>query len=375
MIIRKINRSCLFLLIAPFMCLNGMLLGQVTHNGSISGNPAWTYNNVSQAGGTSIPYIALADITSTSSAGQSGVNTSSGSVTSPNMTITGSSVINFQGRTYNGYCDPSTSNDILVEYSEDGGGSFTFLAIFEPLTNVLTDYNVALPASTVGQDDVQVRFSSVAPSSSTNGSSCVACAATTGPCLVKTAGIDNISITNALPVSLTYFVGSIHTASILLSFSTATERNNSHFEIERSADGRVFATIGRVAGAGTSTRAHEYAFEDKAPRKGVNYYRLRQVDFDGSAHLSQVIAVQNGRTTGMYVVTAPGHSETRVRLEENSAEEGCWQVMDGSGRVLSTGTLPAESRDFSFETAGWIPGIYIVRLQCGSTALVQRFLH
>ena len=242
--------------------------------------------------------------------------------------------------------DGSNTNDIDLQYRIGSTGDFT-------------SFSGTLPAAADNQPLVQVRWAYYETGSDTR----------------DRLAIDNISVTSVAPVTWRTFRAELDAHAILLSFSTATERNNAHFEIERSADGRVFATIGRVAGAGTSTRVHEYAFEDKAPRKGVNYYRLRQVDFDGSAHFSQVIAVQNGRTTGMYVVTAPGHSQTRVRLEENSPEEGSWQVMDGSGRVLSTGTLPAESRDFSFETAGWIPGIYVVRLQCGAATFMQRFLH
>ncbi len=350
------------------------MAGQVTHNGSISANPSWSYNNVSQGGGTSVPYVALADITSTATEGQSGVNTASGSFTSPSMSITGPSTVNFQGRTYNSYCDPTQSNDILVEYSEDGGSSFASLGIFEPTSSTLTSYSVDLPANTIGQDDIQVRFSSVQPSSSTNGSTCVPCAATTGPCLIKTVGVDNVSINNALPVSFIYFRGLNKEARVLLAFSTATEHNNAYFDIERSADGRSFRSIGRVQGSGTSARLREYSFEDKAPLRGINYYRLRQVDFGGSFEYSPVISVENGRSRGITLVAATGNPRVQGRFEEQIPMEGMYQVMDYSGRVLVQGILPAETTDFSFDTSGWAAGVYIVRTETGQAIDVQRFM-
>ena len=73
---------------------------------------------------------------------------------------------------------------------------------------------------------------------------------------------------------------------------TESELNNERFEIERSIDPQDgFTSIGVVNGAGNSSTRLTYLFEDTAPMLGVNYYRLRQVDFDGSFSYSKIIAI------------------------------------------------------------------------------------
>lgn len=96
---------------------------------------------------------------------------------------------------------------------------------------------------------------------------------------------------NFLPVELTRFEVVATTTTNELYWQTASEQNNDYFEIERSADGFRFESIGQVDGAGDAYTFNEYAFSDAKPLPGTNYYRLRQVDYDGSYHLSQVRTV------------------------------------------------------------------------------------
>lgn len=97
-----------------------------------------------------------------------------------------------------------------------------------------------------------------------------------------------------LPVDLVTFGGTAMPGFNLLEWETASEVNNAYFEIQKSADGRVFEASGeRVAGAGTTNTVQKYTFRDIAPVAGLNYYRLNQVDHDGAARLSRIIAVDN----------------------------------------------------------------------------------
>ena len=98
----------------------------------------------------------------------------------------------------------------------------------------------------------------------------------------------------ALPVTLTRFDASRMTkSSINLVWATANELNNDHFDVQRSATGDAFETIGSVKGQGNSITAHDYAFVDSRPLAGLSYYRLRQVDADGSSDFSPVATVQS----------------------------------------------------------------------------------
>lgn len=95
-----------------------------------------------------------------------------------------------------------------------------------------------------------------------------------------------------LPVEFANFRGWNDNAINVLQWITETELNNERFEIERSIDLRDgFTAIGVVNGAGNSSEVLTYLFEDTAPMLGVNYYRLRQVDFDGTFTYSKIIAI------------------------------------------------------------------------------------
>lgn len=89
-----------------------------------------------------------------------------------------------------------------------------------------------------------------------------------------------------LPVELVSFTAEALGADALLKWATASEKNNDRFEVEASADGRSFRRIGQVPGHGSSTQPHTYQLTDAAIARygaSVVYYRLRQVDADGTA--------------------------------------------------------------------------------------------
>ncbi len=91
-----------------------------------------------------------------------------------------------------------------------------------------------------------------------------------------------------LPVELLHFEAVPGKQGIELTWATATELDNDRFEVERSPDGTDFRLIGVVSGAGTSTQETRYGFIDEAPLDGLNHYRLKQVDFDGTPSYSPV---------------------------------------------------------------------------------------
>lgn len=94
-----------------------------------------------------------------------------------------------------------------------------------------------------------------------------------------------------LPVELVYFDAECSGAAVLLEWSTASESNSDHFDVERSTDGTAWETIGSVAAAGQSIQTVAYRIEDAHPLNGTAYYRLRQFDTDGSATTSLIVAV------------------------------------------------------------------------------------
>jgi len=112
---------------------------------------------------------------------------------------------------------------------------------------------------------------------------------------IEASGSDSEEIevkVSILPVELMSFNAEKKGNAILLDWSTLSETNNSHFNIEKSANGSNFTTIGRVIGENKIFQRAEYEFLDESPFTGINYYRLNQVDFDGTSTKSETVAVE-----------------------------------------------------------------------------------
>ncbi|MBB6459128.1 T9SS type A sorting domain-containing protein [Flammeovirga kamogawensis] len=100
-----------------------------------------------------------------------------------------------------------------------------------------------------------------------------------------------------LPVELTSFYGKLEDAALTLFWSTASEINNDRFEVEASKEGTYYSKIAEVKGAGNSNIALDYSFKINASNKEkYNYYRLRQVDFDGQFEYTYVLSFENQST-------------------------------------------------------------------------------
>ncbi|MBK6839033.1 MAG: hypothetical protein IPG90_12930 [Bacteroidetes bacterium] len=91
-----------------------------------------------------------------------------------------------------------------------------------------------------------------------------------------------------MPIELAYFTANVTGKEVLLSWATATETNNSFFNIERGTDGISYESIQQINGAGNSTSFLTYGVTDKNPIEGTSYYRLKQTDFDGKYSYSNV---------------------------------------------------------------------------------------
>ena len=94
-----------------------------------------------------------------------------------------------------------------------------------------------------------------------------------------------------MPVELKSFSASSRGNAVVVNWQTASETNNEHFVVERSSDGRLFEGIGLVKGTGTISTGKAYTFTDEQPLVGTSYYRLKQVDTDGSHTYSQIVNV------------------------------------------------------------------------------------
>jgi hypothetical protein len=136
-----------------------------------------------------------------------------------------------------------------------------------------------------------------------------------------------------LPVAWLSFTGFYKNNAVELEWRTATELNNKGFEVERSADGAQFESIGFVNGNGTTNEAHTYTFEDVKPHQPLTYYRLRQVDFDGKADYSQTIVLKN-KTAQNGIVFYPNPAQNELNIQSDSPTTV--KIIDAVGKLLQT---------------------------------------
>lgn len=136
-----------------------------------------------------------------------------------------------------------------------------------------------------------------------------------------------------LPVILNNFTGNIHNATTQLSWQTATEINNAKFIVETSHQGETFQRIGEVAGAGTTTEPQNYSFTHHTPSAGINYYRLKQVDFDGTFEYSKVIAINAPGSNDVFAFPNPAREKISVQYDQSKGA-GNIQLLDALGRRI-----------------------------------------
>lgn len=114
---------------------------------------------------------------------------------------------------------------------------------------------------------------------------------------------------NNFPVELLYFKATVQDKQTNLTWATATEQHSAYFEVQHSADGKMFKTFEQVHAAGNSTERSEYQVIHPSPVRGINYYRLRQVDLDGQYVFSPISSVYLDDKHTLVVYPSPARGE------------------------------------------------------------------
>lgn len=140
-----------------------------------------------------------------------------------------------------------------------------------------------------------------------------------------------------LPIELTSFSATCDGRSSYVKWTTATEKNNDYFSLERSDDAINFVEIARIAGAGNSIEPLSYSYTDYGVYGGDNYYRLVQVDYDGTRTASEIIVTNCVEASGEPEVLAypnPFNSDLTVELENFGDRPASIEVYDVLGRLV-----------------------------------------
>ncbi|MBS1603346.1 MAG: hypothetical protein JST42_11805 [Bacteroidetes bacterium] len=174
------------------------------------------------------------------------------------------------------------------------------------------------------------------------------------------AGFSSTPMT--LPVTYVSFTAVRNAGDVTLDWTTATETNNSHFEVERSLDGSDWTTIGTVA-AGTGARENSYHFTDAMASGTEIWYRLRQVDLDGQAQCSHIVLVA-GATTAKTTVVATGKT-INVLFAQPVSGPVTARLIALNGQVLQQETFEQAAGTLSLGASRVPNGVYVVYLSDG----------
>ncbi|WP_193217992.1 MULTISPECIES: T9SS type A sorting domain-containing protein [unclassified Imperialibacter] len=181
-----------------------------------------------------------------------------------------------------------------------------------------------------------------------------------------------------LPIVLSYFKGVSLKNAVKLSWETVSEENFDHFEIQRSFDGKDFDVIATEKGNGFTSEKHQYSFTDTNPERGINYYRLNAIDFDGSSEIFETIAVEvvpDFSSVAMYPNPNNG-TALQLNIPEEllyTAYSVTMTVSDLQGRVVTTSEITSAHVSTTFDQT-LSTGIYLVTIQAGKYSSTYRLM-
>jgi len=178
-----------------------------------------------------------------------------------------------------------------------------------------------------------------------------------------------------LPIELASFKAKKYNEEVNIFWETLTETNNEYFSIEHSTDGARFESIGILEGAGDSFEKLSYSLIHKNPQTGLNYYRLKQVDFDEKFSYSNIEVVNfNGSTHNAGVIPNPFLDEIIIDLEKSFAKDTQFTIHDMMGRIVHTGLLEKDQLSTIINLSTLQAGVFILRIGNGENAISQRII-
>ena len=176
---------------------------------------------------------------------------------------------------------------------------------------------------------------------------------------------------NPLPVEVVDFTGRQYGNSVMLEWTTLSEKDNDYFEIERSVDGINFVTIGFVQGAGNSTEKIAYSFADNAPERGLVYYRLSQVDYDGTrSYADRLVSVAYTAGSDISLTIVPNPTRGQFNVLVTGATNGVAKLLTQSGKLIRM--VDIQNVTESIDISDLPSGIYILLYQSGESVVHER---
>ncbi len=187
--------------------------------------------------------------------------------------------------------------------------------------------------------------------------------------------------TGITPVELQAFSASLEANTVNLNWMTSTETNNRGFEIERSSDKANWKTIGFKEGNGTTTEQHNYTYSDKSFDYSSSklYYRLKQVDYDGSFKYSNIVEVKivPAEYTLSQNYPNPFNPSTKINYtipQESFVNLSIYNMLGQKVMTLINDNEKAGKYDVTFDASKLASGVYLYRLTAGNYVSVKKMI-
>jgi len=183
-----------------------------------------------------------------------------------------------------------------------------------------------------------------------------------------------------IPVELTNFSANTNNGLVVLDWATATETNNQGFEVQRRTAETEYSSIGFVEGHGTTTETHNYSFTDRNAQPGVTYYRLKQVDYDGTFEYSPEVEVTIAAPLAFNLeqnYPNPFNPSTNIAYsipENGNVRLSVYNVVGEEVAVLVNETKAAGNYTVEFNASNLPSGVYLYKLQAANSVQTRKMM-
>ncbi|TKT91816.1 Ig-like domain-containing protein [Dyadobacter frigoris] len=165
--------------------------------------------------------------------------------------------------------------------------------------------------------------------------------------------------TPPLPVTLISFDAIKEGLASLLTWLTSAELDSDHFEIERSTDAKNWIQLGKVAAVGNGNANNKYNFVDSIPESGMNYYRLKMIDLDGTFAYSRIKSVNFPEFSWAKLYPNPVNDVLQIVINNRRVRK--IRLIDSYGRVMFDGQVSSASMRIDMKS--YVPGTYLIHLE------------
>lgn len=255
---------------------------------------------------------------------------------------------------------PGTAT-VIIKWEAPGNRSYTNtpdVSSDNPASFVSTADNVVL----LPNEYIEITYKAVVNSSS--ASELVNTVTANSDDTSSSTAAETLNVT-PLPVTFVYFEGTSEQYYSILKWATSSEVNNLGFEVEKSKDGILYEKIGFVNGEGSTTKTSTYKFVDINRFSELTYYRLKQVDYDGTYDYSDVVVVSSEAST---IITFPNPIVNRLYIK-NAPKDCTYRIYNSLGSLLQSGNT-----ENSIDVSKLARGSYIINITRNDVVLSSHII-